>query len=58
MQSPRALSQDLQETIQATRQAISELRQEMKQLSQPAYLKRWIKTARRVPVDYIYDDFY
>jgi len=60
MQSPHALSRDLQETIQATRQAISELRQEMKQLSQPAYLKRWIKTARRelASEDYIYDDFY
>lgn len=47
MQSPHALARDLQETIQATRQAISGLRQEMKRLSQPAHLKRWIKTARR-----------
>ncbi len=33
---------------------------EMKQLSQPAYLKRWIKTARRelASEDYIYDDVY
>ena len=60
MHSPHALSRDLQETIQATRQAIIGLRQEMKQLSQPAYLKRWIKTARRelASEDYIYDDFY
>ncbi len=60
MQSPHALSRDLQETIRATRQAISELQQEMKQLSQPAYLKCWIKTARRelASEDYTYDDFY
>ncbi|MBU2743272.1 J domain-containing protein, partial [Acidithiobacillus albertensis] len=45
--SPQALSRDLQETIQATRQAMSGLRQEMKRLAQPVYLKRWIKAARR-----------
>lgn len=60
MQSPHALARDLQETIQATRQAISGLRQEMKRLSQPIYLKRWIKTVRRelASEDYIDDDFY
>ena len=60
MQSTHALSRDLQETIQATRQNIIGLRQEMKRLSQPAYLKRWIKTARRelASEDYIDDDFY
>ena len=42
-----ALSRDLHETIQAARQGIIGLRQEMKRLSQPAYLKRCIKTARR-----------
>ena len=58
--SPHALSRDLHEFIQATRQDISELRQEMKRLSQPAYLKRWIKTARRdlASEDYIDDDFF
>ncbi|MCR2830692.1 J domain-containing protein [Acidithiobacillus ferrooxidans] len=58
--SPHALSRDLQETIQATRQAMSGLRQEMKRLSQPAYVKRWIKTARRelASEDYIDDDFF
>ena len=47
LQSPNALSRNLQETIAATRKAIIALRQEMNQLSQPAYLKRWLKTARR-----------
>jgi len=58
--SPHGLSRDLQETIQATRQDISGLRQEMKRLSQPVYLKRWIKTARRelASEDYIDDEFY
>ncbi len=60
MQSPHGLSRDIQETIQATRQDISGLRQEMKRLAQPAYLKRWIKTARRelASEDYIDDDFF
>ena len=58
--SPHGLSRDIQETIQATRQDISGLRQEMKRLAQPAYLKRWIKTARRelASEDYIDDDFF
>ena len=58
--SPHALSRDLHETIQVTRQDIIGLRQEMKRLSQPAYLKRWIKTARREleSEDYIDDDFF
>ena len=58
--SPHALSRDLHETIQTARQDISGLRQEMKRLSQPAYLKRWIKTARRelASEDYIDDDFF
>ena len=58
--SPHGLSRDIQGTIQATRQDISGLRQEMKRLAQPAYLKRWIKTARRelASEDYIDDDFF
>jgi hypothetical protein len=58
--SPHGLSRDIQETIQAARQGISGLRQEMKRLSQPAHLKRWIKTARRelASEDYIDDDFF